>query len=591
MNVAQMVTIIGERGHAAPMIRDGGRSVWWVMALLVLVGSMAGGEVRAAAIDACTDAARADVLFQSSEGGVHWVCVRVQGMVDGLQVARSASNVSGVALAWEDDSHFGAFVTAVGGVVAPADFSWWWSLWVWDAANGSWATSQVGLSDLRPADGLVLALAPSWSGPPLATPAHPFPWVSGAVAVGPARDSVEVWSLDLQAGPLWAPPLVVDGVAYVAGGGDKDWATGAWAVEPKVVAVDLVEGQRLWSKTVDGVGWQNAPPRLVAGALIVPTTAGTIWALDPRTGATLWTAATAAMGNGINQPVLGLHTFEGAVAVVAEETGWVRAVSVTDGSTVWRTAVAASNDTAIYHSAPVYVDGQILVGDEAGTLHALDAGNGSEVWNLTFGGSIRSTVAADDGWLWFTNSTVEGYSSVNGSLFGVEMANRSHIVEVVVGAGPSSPVAVDGTVHVSGGARHWWVDGGTVIRSMAGTYGSQPVVGPDGILLSVNEDGGGLLWVARDLSLVQSLGGETGWNQAPAASTDTGIAQVTSDGRLRLLAEAHIEPSVVDEPAGLPDVGALLSVGMLCLAALAGRAVSPASADPSGSGQPPRRSA
>ena len=46
------------------------------------------------------------------------------------------------------DSDWGHYMTAIDGLEAPADYSWWWALHYWDKTNESWVESDVGMDSL-----------------------------------------------------------------------------------------------------------------------------------------------------------------------------------------------------------------------------------------------------------------------------------------------------------------------------------------------------------------------------------------------------------------------------------------------------------
>lgn len=62
--------------------------------------------------------------------------------------------------------------------------------------------------------------------------------------------------------------------------------------------------------------------------------------------------------------------------------GEVMAVRVNDGSLIWRYPEKAENGRT-YYAAPAVSDGLVVVGDYAGTLHALDAATGTQKWPFT----------------------------------------------------------------------------------------------------------------------------------------------------------------------------------------------------------------
>ncbi len=77
---------------------------------------------------------------------------------DGYHITKGALNDAGVNVTIADSS-YGHYMTSLGDEDAPADSSWWWSLYEWNSSNATWDTSPVGM------DGIMepkhLAWAPS----------------------------------------------------------------------------------------------------------------------------------------------------------------------------------------------------------------------------------------------------------------------------------------------------------------------------------------------------------------------------------------------------------------------------------------------
>lgn len=70
------------------------------------------------------------------------------------------------------------------------------------------------------------------------------------------------------------------------------------------------------------------------------------------------------------------------------------------------------------HSSPLLVDGILYFGDEAGQFYAIQANDGTIVWQKTFEGKIRSTAAVYENELYFmdTTSTLYAINKDNGEL-------------------------------------------------------------------------------------------------------------------------------------------------------------------------------
>jgi len=149
------------------------------------------------------------------------------------------------------------------------------------------------------------------------------------------------WSLDLPGNTaLEATPLAVNGVLYF---------TGTYA---KVYAVDGVSGKVLW--TFDPETWKHAPDKMhfgflvnrgvayAAGRIFAASFDGRLFALDAKTGRTLWvTETTGAMQTVTAAP----RTFNGKVIIGQAGAdfgarGYVTAYDQATGKQLWRFYVA-----------------------------------------------------------------------------------------------------------------------------------------------------------------------------------------------------------------------------------------------------------
>ena len=132
------------------------------------------------------------------------------------------------------------------------------------------------------------------------------------------------------------------------------------------------------------------------GALLFGTEDASLFAIDAATGSIIWTYTPSyagetlpngdafSPGSGGRRP--GVAVGEGKVFVGLPD-GRVVALNQTDGSEAWESAVGSYKVNAKVSSAPIYVDGMVLVGDGSGdgggaspSLHAFRAENGGQIW-------------------------------------------------------------------------------------------------------------------------------------------------------------------------------------------------------------------
>ena len=143
-----------------------------------------------------------------------------------------------------------------------------------------------------------------------------------------------------------------------------------------------------WAVAPGGVSERSmsSSPAVANGRLYVASNAGQLYALDPSTGATLWSASGGG-GTWNSSPVVG-----GGRVYVTSYGGTVHAFSAATGSSLW----TVSTDGR-YISSPTLADGRLYVAS-GGTAYAFDAATGATVWRARVSdrevGSTAPTVAA-----------------------------------------------------------------------------------------------------------------------------------------------------------------------------------------------------
>lgn len=552
MSIAQMVFMIRRTPLGRRM-----RSVLLTLlgAMLLLTGGLTAATATAATAsgDATTEA-DASVLLVLADGTWVWADVDPDSVTDGMALTQAAGNISGVAVAVQESS-FGAYVTGIGGVEGPADFSWWWSLWLWNTSAAGWEVASTGASDLSVAAGTALAWSPSHLGEPVADPSHRWPGTSAWSGADIVASTPERLYVSLGGQELYAAPALVDGVAIVATSGIMNWTTMVFETEPSVKAIRLTDGHVMWSTTVDGLGWQNAAPVVTGDLVLVGTTNGTLWALDLANGSLRWDLFTAHRGSGINQEVL--VTSVGGVehAILAAADGVVRAVRLSDGVVTWQQAVTNMTDLAIYYSAPVLHDGQVILGDESGGLHALWAANGSVAWSAELGDRVRSTAAIVDGVAYVATTIHSGVSSSGGHLVAVDLASGNESWRLPLPPSPSSVTVAAGLLVVgSTDGLHFVHPNGTWATNVSGpSVTTTPVLWNGHLLVVNNSAAGGLLRIPADgTGAWVDLGGAVGWNLAPPRVSDCGLVHLTSTGQVRVLGGAACAAPLVVQTVEAP---------------------------------------
>jgi outer membrane protein assembly factor BamB len=260
----------------------------------------------------------------------------------------------------------------------------------------------------------------------------PLPAESTPPPAGPAPEPA--WTYAAGA-PLWAGPVVADGIAYLgdAGGhfhavrvadGRREWAfdAGAPLFGPAAVTPDAVffagdngrlykldrkTGAQRWRVDLGGAGVRSVPspeapewdyltaaPAAVDGTVFVGSADGVLHARSSDTGAARWSFKTGAQIRGAAL-VAGDRVFAGSM------DHFVYALDRRTGAELWRFDTGSPATTA-----PVLANGRVVIGtrDQA-LLFALDPATGRRLWADYFWLSwVESTPAFVDGLLYLGSS-------------------------------------------------------------------------------------------------------------------------------------------------------------------------------------------
>ena len=66
----------------------------------------------------------------------------------GWNLTETTMSINDVALNYSVHEQYGHSVTGINGVDSPSDWSWWWSLYIWNETNSSWDLSDVGVDEV-----------------------------------------------------------------------------------------------------------------------------------------------------------------------------------------------------------------------------------------------------------------------------------------------------------------------------------------------------------------------------------------------------------------------------------------------------------
>jgi outer membrane protein assembly factor BamB len=197
-----------------------------------------------------------------------------------------------------------------------------------------------------------------------------------------------LYALDAATGsPVWTyeltgedefigSPSVADGTVYVTTSVPPDGL--APGFQGKLLAIDAATGQVRWEAPGHGDGQGTAPA--VHGDLVIAGShgLGMVAAYDRHTGEPVWYYGLEVSG-GVSASVL--VSGDGYVVAGAQIDDRVFALDATDGSLVWEQTLP---DSVL--SSPAYADGRLVVADSRGNLHAYQPT-----------GQVRGVVTGPDG--------------------------------------------------------------------------------------------------------------------------------------------------------------------------------------------------
>ena len=244
---------------------------------------------------------------------------------------------------------------------------------------------------------------------------------SGEVVAAPVMGGDLAWRRDLESGPVLASLLVADDVLYAGTEGGI------------LFALDPATGVEQWKVDVGGAITRG--PAFGGGVLYVGAAGGRFTAIDVATHAIRWTAD---LGAGeVGTPTLGDGlVYAGRGLLAADSDHALVAIDIADGSIRWRWTSPGGGQAHMGGLA----NGRVYAATDDGTLAALDALTGKQIWADRFGEKLPSLVAIVDDVL-YLSAEPRSVRAVD-ARSGVQLWN----VEVVGNA--SMPAVVDGRVFV-----------------------------------------------------------------------------------------------------------------------------------------------
>jgi outer membrane protein assembly factor BamB len=220
----------------------------------------------------------------------------------------------------------------------------------------------------------------------------------GSIFAINAATGAQLWSAPISANDAASSPAVANGVVYING--------------DDLLAFDAKTGAPLWSSSILG-GVNTSSPAVVGG--VVYAGGRLVAAFNAATGAVLWSVSP---GGPLSIPEDSPAVAKGMVYIGASIpgprgtfTGTVYALNARTGKTVWSAPV-----TSGITSSPSVANGVVYVGSDGGTLYAFNAKTGAQLAAVAgVAGQSTPTVA---------NGVVYSESTVSGELFALGVSTN-----------------------------------------------------------------------------------------------------------------------------------------------------------------------
>ncbi|MFH1018876.1 MAG: PQQ-binding-like beta-propeller repeat protein [Pseudomonadota bacterium] len=149
-----------------------------------------------------------------------------------------------------------------------------------------------------------------------------------------------------------------------------------------VVAFSTPNLRKLWEKDV--LGSVETRPLAESGVVYVGTSKGKIYALSAKTGVAIWQQDL--NGEVLGQPAL----YGGKLLLVGANDGYLYALDAKNGAVIWRYRKDFPDRLTIHGFAtPAVLDSRLYAAFSDGTVAALKAEDGSELWNVRLASEER----------------------------------------------------------------------------------------------------------------------------------------------------------------------------------------------------------
>lgn len=243
-----------------------------------------------------------------------------------------------------------------------------------------------------------------------------------------ASDGTEQWRWPFPKGGASAAPTVANGVVYAPGADDRFFA------------LDASDGSERWRIfTGECAGGQVQTPAIVDGVVYITEDCGKTWALNASDGSVQWKFDDGS-GRGQASPptVVDGTVYFGTVEADSPEGNTVFAVDASSGTEQWRFTFTPEGDVK---SSPAVANGTVFFGSDNGIVYALNASDGTKVWEFATGDRVTSSPAVVNGVVYI--------GSEDGNLYLLDASSGEEIDQFGTGGAiNSSPAVANSNIYV-----------------------------------------------------------------------------------------------------------------------------------------------
>lgn len=143
--------------------------------------------------------------------------------------------------------------------------------------------------------------------------------------------------------------------------------------EGAICALDRKTGKLLWRKEISKLA---GPAVYLADGKLFAKTAQTLYALEPKTGETIWSFCPYGESG---ESIYSDPTVYGRRLFIGDRSGFLHCLDSRTGKTLWRERTNTAKNCDV-NSTPIVVDGLVVVATNANLAVAYDVKTGSRAW-------------------------------------------------------------------------------------------------------------------------------------------------------------------------------------------------------------------